>query len=63
MLFFGMCIAFAERSVLPIAITRMVNIPNKSPTQNATAAAEPICMPPDWAIDQSDGTTIIDQAV
>lgn len=60
-LFIGITIAFAERSVLSMAITRMVQIPNQNVT-NPTKI-EPICEAPEWAVNASSGTTIIDQAV
>lgn len=61
MLFFALLIAFAERAVLPMAITRMVAIPN----QNATVAlkSEAICVAPEWGASNSTGQTVIDQAV
>lgn len=60
-LFIGITIAIAERSVLSMAITRMVEIPN----QNATVSSkvEPICEAPQWALNGSSGTIVIDQAV
>lgn len=63
MLFLAVTIALAERAVLPMAITRMVQIPNQD--TNATAAAtEPICTAPNWATSNADGTTPVpDEAV
>lgn len=60
-LFIGITIAFAERSVLSMAITRMVEIPNQNVT--TPSKIEPICEAPEWAVNTTGGTTVVDQAV
>lgn len=62
-LFLGITIAFAERSVLSMAITRMVEIPNQNVTSTPTKTNQPICEAPEWAVNASSGTAVIDQAV
>lgn len=59
--FIGITIGYAERSILPMVITRMVDIPH----QNATASSkiEPICEAPGWEVNKTNGTVVIDQAV
>lgn len=61
MLFVAVMIGLSERSVLPMAITRMVAIPNQS--ANVTVSSESFCVAPEWAVDDGDGSVIIDQAV
>lgn len=59
MLFIATTIAFAERGVLPMAITRMVAIPQ----QNDVPTNEAICTAPKWAANATDGPVIFDEAV
>lgn len=54
-------IVFAEHSVLPMAIIRMVEIPIQN--VSSPSKGEPICEAPDWTINQTSGEAIIDQAV
>ncbi|KAJ6644335.1 Sialin [Pseudolycoriella hygida] len=60
-LFFGITIAIAERSVMSMAITRMVEIPNLNVT-SSSKEDKAICEAPHWAVNTSSGTTITDQA-
>lgn len=65
MLFVALAIAFAERGILPMTITRMVAIPNQSANDKLTSN-ETICTSPHWApMNQSSlvNVDIIDQAV
>lgn len=62
MLFFAVMIGLAERSVLTMAITRMVHIPNQN-VNESTISSQSFCAAPKWAVDEGDGSVIIDQAV
>lgn len=55
-LFVGIAIGYAERSIFPMAITRMVEIPN----QNATTSSksEPICEAPTRLRNTTSGTEV-----
>lgn len=63
MLFVAVMIGLSERSVLPMAITRMVAIPNQSANVTTTTSSESFCAAPEWAASEGDGSVIIDQAV
>lgn len=58
--FIGIAIAYAQRAILPMAITRMVAIPYQNLTSSNT---EPICEAPEWAVNKTSGTIDIDKAV
>lgn len=61
MMFFAVLIGLAERSVLPMAITRMVEIPNQNVA--TVPATESVCAAPDWAANNTDSISAIDQSV
>lgn len=62
MMFFAILIGLSERSVLPIAITRMVAIPHQN--DSTMPSTESYCTAPDWTVsNQTDSTTSVDQSV
>lgn len=61
MLFFAILVGLAERSVLPMAITRMVHAPHQSAEESPTA--ESYCSAPDWIVNQTGGIAAPDESV
>lgn len=60
MLFIAVTIGLAERGVLSMAITRMVNSPDHR--KDDVPVTEQICTAPQWAVNETGGV-IIDESV
>lgn len=61
MMFFAILVGLSERSVLSMAITRMVHSPHQE--GESQPLSDKYCAPPDWVGNGTGGVTVMDQAV